>query len=674
MSELNKIKSTIKQTVADVIDYQSHGTARWWTWVLVGLALDLLITLSLSIVFDFSIAAAHISGYFVAAITTSLFRNIWQSKYISKPEKLRFWVIAILVLGIRGGITGSLVVWGVSEPVALVLGVTAGWFATCCIEVYYHYIDATANSRTMYWTLLTLGLVGCVIVLRICYLGILEATPQEAYYWNYSIRLAPGYLDHPPMVAVLIWIGEWLFGHSEFGLRFASYLCGLALLSFVYLFSRRLADQATALVATTLAALLPYYFFGSGLLITPDAPLAVAWIMCLYFFHRVLVGGEKRAWYGVGISLGLGMLSKYTIALLGPAALCYILLDRKSRHWFFRPEPYLAITLSVAIFSPVIFWNATHDWASFRFQTQDRFLDIPEFSLHILFENIIAIVTPLPLLVLPLLFSKQWRKERSTSDAQAQEANRNRMFVACFVLLPLAVFVWNSLTNEPRANWTGPIWLALLPTMAWTIVQAGELRWSWLSTLLRKSATPVLIGILVFYTFTLHYLTLGIPGVEYPRGIARLLGWPQAAKQLAVIQQEIIHESGKAPVIVGLDSYFMASKFSFYGTPEYLGTDCQKMPGASSTPSLRATGHHLLGDKSLMFSYWDPPAAFRGRSMILVSRSPQDLDDTRVARFFGHLSPETQPLLLVKHGFGSPDSTINQYYYRIAYDYQPPQT
>ena len=69
----------------------------------------------------------------------------------------------------------------------------------------------------MYWTSAALGFIAYAIVLRISYLGLLEAIPQEAYYWNYAMRLAPGYLDHPPMVAVLIRIGEWLFGHGEFG-------------------------------------------------------------------------------------------------------------------------------------------------------------------------------------------------------------------------------------------------------------------------------------------------------------------------------------------------------------------------------------------------------------------------------------------------------------------------
>ena len=32
-------------------------------------------------------------------------------------------------------------------------------------------------------------------------------SPDEAYYWVWSQVLQPGYLDHPPMVALWIWLG-----------------------------------------------------------------------------------------------------------------------------------------------------------------------------------------------------------------------------------------------------------------------------------------------------------------------------------------------------------------------------------------------------------------------------------------------------------------------------------
>ena len=38
------------------------------------------------------------------------------------------------------------------------------------------------------------------------------------------------------------------------------------------------------------------------------------------------------------------------------------------RRWLFSPYPFAAALIAVAVFSPVLIWNAQHDWASFRFQ------------------------------------------------------------------------------------------------------------------------------------------------------------------------------------------------------------------------------------------------------------------------------------------------------------------
>ena len=45
---------------------------------------------------------------------------------------------------------------------------------------------------------------------------------DEAYYWYFSQHLDWGYFDHPPMVAVLVWLSSWLPGALD--IRFFSTL------------------------------------------------------------------------------------------------------------------------------------------------------------------------------------------------------------------------------------------------------------------------------------------------------------------------------------------------------------------------------------------------------------------------------------------------------------------
>jgi 4-amino-4-deoxy-L-arabinose transferase-like glycosyltransferase len=66
------------------------------------------------------------------------------------------------------------------------------------------------------------------------------------------------------------------------------------------------------------------------------------------------------------------MLGKYSGVLLGPVVLLYLLTSPRQRHWFFKPQPYLAVLVALAVFAPVLIWNAQHDWVSLAFQSSRR--------------------------------------------------------------------------------------------------------------------------------------------------------------------------------------------------------------------------------------------------------------------------------------------------------------
>jgi dolichol-phosphate mannosyltransferase len=133
---------------------------------------------------------------------------------------------------------------------------------------------------------------------------------------------------------------------------------------FQFQFARNLFGKTAAFLAVLLFSVLPF-FFAMGLLMMPDVPLTATWAGGLYFLERATLAKRREAWLGLGLCMGLGMLSKYTIALLGPATLIFLLLDPRSRRWLWSPWPYVAALIALLLFSPVITWNAAHDWASF---------------------------------------------------------------------------------------------------------------------------------------------------------------------------------------------------------------------------------------------------------------------------------------------------------------------
>jgi 4-amino-4-deoxy-L-arabinose transferase-like glycosyltransferase len=73
-------------------------------------------------------------------------------------------------------------------------------------------------------------------------------------------------------------------------------------------------------------------------------------------------------WCAAGVWFGLALLAKYHAILLAGGLVLFALTSREHRRWFAQPGPYVAALIALAIFSPVIIWNARNGWVSFDFQ------------------------------------------------------------------------------------------------------------------------------------------------------------------------------------------------------------------------------------------------------------------------------------------------------------------
>ncbi len=190
------------------------------------------------------------------------------------------------------------------------------------------------------------------------------------------------------MVAWIIRMFVDLMGNNEFAVRAGAFGCWLVTAWFSYRLTCDVLGRSAAYRALTIVAVLPVYF-AFGTFMSPDAPLAACWSAAIYFMYRIVVRDQARAWLWLGVAIGLGMISKYTIALLGAAFVLFVLVDRPSRKWLMRPEPYIAVLIALLLFSPAIVWNWQQDWASFSFQSQGRMASRFSFSLPRFAGNII---------------------------------------------------------------------------------------------------------------------------------------------------------------------------------------------------------------------------------------------------------------------------------------------
>jgi dolichol-phosphate mannosyltransferase len=498
--------------------------------------------------------------------------------------------------------------------------------------------------------------IAYLLVLRLVYLGQIELAPQEAYYWNYSQHLDFGYLDHPPLVAWLI-AGSTALGDGEFFVRLPAVLAWVVMVCFVVAYAHDFAGRGNALRSALLAATLPF-FFVIGMMITPDAPLAAAWAASLFFLQRALLGEQKTAWLGAGVSIGIGMLSKYSMVLLPVAAFVFILVDARSRRALLSPWAWGGVLIALLVFSPVVIWNIQHDWASFAFQGSRRFaVRASQFSLHNLLGYVILLLTPLGTLALWRLLrisggmTSNFQPAPSRDDG-ALQAGRRRVFILVFTLVPLLVFAVSSIRAETKLHWTGPIWLAVLPALAATMSRPG-LGDGRLDRLLSRNWMAQLLILILVYAYGLFYYPVwGLAGLRAHHHYLEM-GWRDLRRQVQEIEDAVLRESGRRPAVVGLDKHNTADEMAFYDP---------RGDGARDT----ASRHLFYNEGAVMYEYWFSPASFAGRDLIVVSKRRDSVEDLQMAASATRLSPVH--VLTVKKG----GVEVATYYARVIYGYRPP--
>jgi 4-amino-4-deoxy-L-arabinose transferase-like glycosyltransferase len=298
-----------------------------------------------------------------------------------------------------------------------------------------------------------------LVALRLVAAAWTPLTFDEAYYWMWSQHLAFSYYDHPPMVALVIRAGTMIAGDTEFGVRLVSILLALPMSYAIYraaeiLFGNvRVAASAAILLNVTLMAAV------GTLIVTPDSPLLVASSFVLFFLAKVLDTGRGQWWLAVGAAVGAALLSKYTALFFGAAILIWLLAVPTQRRWLLTPWPYLGGLLAFAIFTPVILWNAEHQWVSFIKQMgRARMEDFRPTFIAELVPTQVAFATPLVFILGAMgLHALTWRGEGERPA---------RVLVGAMFWTIVGYFVWHSLHARVEANWFAPVYPAFVVAAA----------------------------------------------------------------------------------------------------------------------------------------------------------------------------------------------------------------
>ncbi len=298
---------------------------------------------------------------------------------------------------------------------------------------------------------------------------------DEAQYWDWSRRLDLSYYSKPPMIAYVIGLLAGAGGNKEWAIRSGAVLLSSLTLALIHALTVRITRRERAgLIAVAALMAMPFSWVGS-VLMTIDPLLIACWTAALYTFHRA-VNGDRGMWLLTGLALGLGMLSKYTMAFAYLVfALYLLLLDRR---WLRRPQPYVAVLISLACLSGVLYWNYAHDWVSLRHTAA---IGADESGLSVksvgrVFEYVGAQAG----LVSPLLFGfLAWAAWKTTRRFRE---DRDMALLSLAALVVFGGYALISLTHRPQANWPVAAYPAAACALGalWTTQERSRRATGWL--------------------------------------------------------------------------------------------------------------------------------------------------------------------------------------------------
>jgi 4-amino-4-deoxy-L-arabinose transferase-like glycosyltransferase len=360
------------------------------------------------------------------------------------------------------------------------------------------------HSARRQW-IAVIALIAAMTAMRLVYASLLELRTDEAYYWTWSKESALSFLDHPPMIAWFIRFGTAIFGDINLGVRFAGILAMLVTQLMLADIVRRVTHDFRAIA---LAVLMPEAALYYGLLmakVSPDTALIPFAVAMLWSLVRLNESNDARWWLAAGLFGGLALLSKLTAVMLVPAVLAFMLVPDWRKRWLKSPYPWLAALIALIVLTPVLIWNAGHDWASFRFQLVRAVATHP-LSLRTVGEFFGLQFGLVGFVLLPVVLSgvalTAWRGYRNREPVA--------ILLSTSVIVPLAYFFWKSLTLRVGDTWPMFLWpagfaaaainIAMLPREGWSErMIKSTISWAKIAVV---SGIAFVVGVFFYYVAT----------------------------------------------------------------------------------------------------------------------------------------------------------------------------
>jgi hypothetical protein len=457
---------------------------------------------------------------------------------------------------------------------------------------------------------------------------------DELYYLACSHHLAWGYVDQPPLIALVTWIVRHLIGDSLPAIRLLPAVAGAGEVALTAVIARELGGNRLAQGLAGLAVIVAPGILLADNLLTMNAFEPLFWMGCAYLLLRISRTGNQKLWIWFGVLAGIGLENKYSMTIFGAGLIVGLLLTSQRRvlatRWL-----WFGGAIAFLLFLPNLLWNLHYHFPFIELQRNihNSGRDVALGPISFFIQEIL-IMHPLSLLI---WLSGLWFFFFSKIGKDVRALGWAWVFTAA-VIVTLNPRVYYLFPAFPLLFAAGAVaweqWFKLPKFMPWKIAFVSLL------VITAGILAPLAIPILppekyVAYTNALH---LSPPKIEthrlgpLPQIFADQFGWEEMAATVAGVYNSLPPEV-RAKTAVFTQNYGQAGAIDLFG-PKY------GLPPAIS-------GHQN-------YFLWGP-RGYTGESMIVLAGQPDDLN----RRFISF-----QKVATVYHPYSMPYQHFSVFYCR----------
>ncbi len=185
------------------------------------------------------------------------------------------------------------------------------------------------------------------------------------YYLSCARHMDWGYVDHPPLIVAIAWIALHVTGTSLPALLIWPVMAGCARIVLTAAFARELGAQRYGIALAAVLGATPGVWWAIDHQFAMNAFEPVLWLGCAFVLLRLIKTENPRLWVAFGAIAGIGMETKYSMAIFGFALIAGLLLT-PHRKLLFTPWLLAGGAVSFLVFLPNFLWNVAHHWPFFE--------------------------------------------------------------------------------------------------------------------------------------------------------------------------------------------------------------------------------------------------------------------------------------------------------------------